>query len=142
MAAAKHGDTVKIAYTGKLEDGTVFGSVSEEKPFEFRIGDLERLDSFENAISGMKKDEEKIVKIPSRKAFGPYRKDFVIKVERVSFSRDIKLEKGKKYQIPWKKNGKKEARITALTSEYVVFDANHPLAGEDLTFYIKLVDIC
>ncbi len=142
MAPAKHGDTVQIHYTGKLDDGFIFDSSVEREPLEFKIGSGFVLEGFEQAVIGMNIDESKTFKLAAENAYGPYREEAVMIVPKEQFPPHITPEIGQQIQI----NDKQVAQpmvvvITEISDEGVTLDANHPLAGKELTFEIKVVAI-
>ena len=141
MAQAKNGDTVKVHYTGKLEDESVFVSNMDGDPLKFTLGKDKILMSFQNVIVGMKPGESKSVKIPAEKAYGPHRKELVHKVARNLLRKDLKPEVGKQLEFK-KKNGEKVVfTVLDISESSVTIDANHPLAGKDLTFDVILEEI-
>lgn len=141
MAQAKEGDTVRVHYTGKLEDGTVLDTSSERAPMEFTIGEGEIIPGFEQAVIGMEPGETKTARIPPEKAYGPHRDDMTLTVDRDQFPADINPEPGQQLQI--QQSGGRVAIVTVsdVSESTVTLDANHPLAGQPLTFDIQLVDI-
>ncbi len=141
MAQAKEGDTVKIHYTGKLEDGTVFDSSEGRDPLTFTIGSGQVISGFEEAVLGMGLDEKKNVTIPSDKAYGERNEKLVMDVPRNQVPEDINPELGQKLQMQGPDEQMVIVEITALTEENITLDANPPLAGKDLVFDIELVEI-
>jgi peptidylprolyl isomerase len=141
-AVAKNGDTVQVNYTGKLADGTVFDSSVGRDPLEFTLGKEEMIPGFEKAVLGMKVGEKKTVTIPSDEAYGPHLDDMVIKVSRDRIHSDNEPAVGQ-VLTSTAANGQ-EIRFTIIAisdNGTVTLDANHPLAGKDLTFDIELVTI-
>ena len=141
MTQAKHGDIVKVHYTGKLQDGTVFDSSIKRAPLQFKIGVDQVISGFEQAVVGMNPGESKTTKVPADKAYGSYRKEMVMAVDRDKFPVHIKPEVGQQYQIPKEGDRKTVVTVTDVSESSVTLDANHPLAGKDLTFDIQLVEI-
>ena len=141
MTQAKKGDTVKVHYKGKLNDGSVFSSNMESAPLQFILGKDKFFTNFQNAIIGMKPGESKSVKIPAEQAYGPYRKELVHEVSRNLLREDLKPEVGK--QLKFKKKNGESVIVTVLevSESNVIMDANHPLAGKDITFDILLEEI-
>ena len=142
MVQAKEGDTVRVHYTGKLEDGTVFDASSREgAPLEFTIGEGEIIPGFEQAVIGMEPGEAKTARIPPEEAYGHHRDDMTLTVDRDQFPADINPELGQQLQI--QQSGERTAIVTIsdISESTVTLDANHPLAGQPLTFDIQLVDI-
>ena len=141
MATIKEGDTVKVHYTGTITDGTVFDSSREREPLEFKLGEGKLIPGFEKAVVGMNVGDTSKVTIPSDEAYGEKREDRVIDVDRGQIPPDIKPEVGQQLQIQQKDGGTIPVVITEVTDETVQLDANHPLAGQDLTFEIEVVDV-
>lgn len=141
MAQAKIGDTVRVHYTGKLDDGTVFDTSLGHEPLEFTIGDGRIIPGFEKAVIGMSPDESKTIKISYNDAYGPYFKEMVIVVSKSQFPPNINPEVGQQYQVPTPDGRILIFKVTDMNDDSVTLDANHPLAGKDLIFEIKLVSI-
>jgi peptidylprolyl isomerase len=140
MPSAKSGDTVRVHYTGKLEDGSVFDSSEGRDPLEFTVGSGQVIPGFDEAVAGMSPGEEREVTIPAADAYGDRKDDLVIVVERSQLPPDIDPEPGQQLQLS------QEGRAFVVTvadvsPENITLDANHPLAGEDLTFELQLVGI-
>ena len=141
MAQAKHGDTVKVHYTGKLEDGTVFDTSINRDPLQFTIGEGQIIPGFEQAVVGMNPGESKTTKVPADKAYGSHHKEEVLVVDRNQFPVDLKPEIGQKLQIRRTDGQTIVVTVTDVSESSVTLDANHPLAGKDLTFDIQLVEL-
>lgn len=141
MAQAKSGDTVTVHYTGTLEDGTAFDSSEGGEPLEFAIGSGNVIPGFEQAVLGMNPGDSKTVTIPTDDAYGPYFEDRVLVVERQQIPSDMPIDIGAQLQIQQEGGMVVPVIITDITENEVTLDANHPLAGEDLTFKITLVEI-
>ncbi|HDH96842.1 MAG TPA: peptidylprolyl isomerase [Proteobacteria bacterium] len=141
MAQAKEGDTVRVHYTGKLEDGTVFDSSVEREPLEFTIGEGQIIPGFEQAVIGMQPGEKKTVDVPPEKAYGPHREELVLEVERAKFPEHIDPQVGQQLQIPQPYGQAVIVTVTDVSETSVTLDANHPLAGKNLTFDIELIEI-
>ena len=141
MAAAKDGDKVKVHYTGKLDDGTVFDSSDGRDPLEFTIGEGQIIPGFETGVQGMEPGEAKTVKIPADQAYGPHREEGVLVVNRTELPPDMNPEVGEELEVRYQEGQATVVRVTDAAEETVTLDANHPLAGKDLTFDIELVEI-
>ena len=141
MARAKHGDTVKVHYSGKLEDGKIFGYSADGDPLQFTIGEGKIISGFEQAIVGISPGESKTEKVPARQAFGPYKEELVLEFDRKLIPPEIKPAIGKKIQIRQSDGMTTQSVITDISESKVTLDANHPLAGKDLIFDIKLLEI-
>lgn len=141
MAQATEGDTVSIHYTGRLDDGTVFDTSEERDPLEFTLGDGRVIPGFEEAVSGMEPGETKTATIPADDAYGPRREDLVMKVDREQLPEDMDPDVGQRLGMRTSDGETVEVRVTATDDQAVELDANHPLAGQDLTFDIELVRV-
>ncbi|NIS68238.1 MAG: peptidylprolyl isomerase [Proteobacteria bacterium] len=141
MVQAKHGDTVKVHYTGKLEDGTVFDSSEDREPLQFTIGEGKIIPGFERAVVGMSPGESKNEKVPADHAFGPYREEMILEVDRQRIPADVKLEVGKRLQFRLANDQATQALVTDVSESKVTLDANHPLARTDVIFNIRLLEI-
>lgn len=141
MAKAKNGDTVKVHYTGKLNDGSVFDSSQDREPLEFTLGEGQLIPGFEKAVEGMEVGDNTTVEIPSDEAYGERRDDLELEVAKNELPGDIDPEVGMQLQMKQQESGQAiPVQITAVEDEKVKLDANHPLAGKDLTFDIELVE--
>jgi FKBP-type peptidyl-prolyl cis-trans isomerase 2 len=141
MAQAKSGDNVKVHYTGKLDDGTVFDSSVDREPLEFTIGGGQLIQDFEQAVVGMNPGESKTVKIPSDNAYGPHRDEMLIVVNRSQFPENLEPKIEQQLQIRNQNGQSTVAKVVDISENNVTLDANHPLAGKDLTFEIQLTEI-
>ncbi|KAF5075883.1 FKBP-type peptidyl-prolyl cis-trans isomerase [Methanoculleus horonobensis] len=141
MAQAKEGDTVKVHYTGKLEDGTVFDTSEERTPIEFTIGSGQIIPGFERAVVGMEPGETKTMRVPPEEAYGPHREEMTITVDRGQFPEEINPEPGQQLQVQQPDGQAAVVVVSDVSESTVTLDANHPLAGQPLTFEIELVDI-
>ena len=141
MAQAKYGDTVKVHYTGRLDDGTVFDTSANGDPLQFTIGSGQIIPGFEQAVVGMNPGESKTVKIPAEDAYGQRREDLIIEVEKSQLPEGLKPEVGLQLQSRQPDGRIVVLTIADMTESHVTLDANHPLAGKDLTFEIQLVEI-
>lgn len=141
MSQAKENDKVKVHYTGKLDDGTVFDSSKERDPFEFTIGAGQVIPGFEQGIIGMAAGDTKTVKLEPEDAYGKVRDDLVVDVKKSEMPADLKAEVGKQLQINQADGKVIPVTITDVSEETVTLDANHPLAGKALTFEIELLEI-
>ena len=135
--AIKTGDTIKVEYTGTLNDGSTFDSSVGREPLEFVVGSGQVIPGFDKAVIDMQANEEKTFTIPSAQAYGDREEELVQTVERAKFPMEptlgalIGVQTPDGMQIP--------AKIVNVTDTHVTIDFNHPLAGQDLTFKIKIV---
>ncbi|RWX51127.1 peptidylprolyl isomerase [Candidatus Electrothrix marina] len=141
MTVAKSGDSVKVHYTGSLEDGTEFDSSVGVAPLEFTLGSGQVIVGFDEAITGMEPGEKKSVTIPAEKAYGQRNEEMVISAPRDQVPADITPEVGQQLQLAGPNNQPIMVKITEVTDEHIQLDANPPLAGKDLTFELELVEI-
>jgi peptidylprolyl isomerase len=140
MAEAKSGDTVRVHYTGTLPNGEVFDSSEGHEPLEFTLGEGTVIPGFDDAVTGMSEGQEKTVTIPSGEAYGPRRDEMLLRVPRGEFPPDLEPQVGQQLQMA---QGEHVFVVTIreVQGDTVVLDANHPLAGEDLTFKLHLVQV-
>ena len=149
MVQAQPGSKVKVHYTGRLADGEVFdssldasGDTSEiGEPLEFVIGSGQMIPAFEESVIGMEPGESKTVSIPAEQAYGPHHPQAVIEVERSQFPPSMPLEVGSVVQGNAPSGEQVPFTVVEVTASLVTLDRNHPLAGKDLTFEIKLVQV-
>ena len=141
MAQAKSGDSVKIHYTGKLDDGSVFDSSQDKDPLQFTLGSSQVIPGFEQAVDGMKVGDFKTVNIPADQAYGPHSEEMVQKVERDRFPENSQPQVGQQFQVGTDDGGTNILTIINVAEDSITLDGNHPLAGKDLTFDIQLVEI-
>lgn len=136
------GSTVTLAYTGKLDDGTVFGYATKEKPMVFQTGMDMAIDGFEEEILKMNEvGEKKTFVVDQYKAYGEYLDDFVQKIPMEQVPRgNVKV--GQRVWMSSSEDGvPMPVTVTAIEDGMAVFDMNHPLAGQDLTFEVEILDI-
>ena len=141
MAHAKQGDTVRVHYTGKLDDGTVFDSSAGKAMLEFTIGKGQLISGFEKAVAGMSPGESVTVDIPAVEAYGLRRPEMVAELNRSQLPKELEVKIGQRLQMRQKGGQTLVMKVTALSETKVTLDANHELAGKDLTFDIELVEI-
>lgn len=165
MAQAKNGDRVRIDYTGRIEDGTVFDTTLEETnctpdscdvdehdsgdcgcgceagPREITIGAAELFPQIDEVLVGMSPGEKKTFTIPAVDAFGEYDEEKVFTVPRSDLPADLSPEVGDELVLANEDDEELGVAVVEVTGESITFDANHPLAGEDLTFEVQLIEI-
>ena len=141
MAEAKKGDTVRIHYTGKLDDGTVFDSSEGREPLEFTLGAEEVIPGFENAVLGMNPGETRTTTIKPEDGYGEFQDDMVFQVDRDRLPSDMAPEIGAELRVRTPDDSMIPVVIVDVQDDKVTIDANHPLAGRDLVFDIQLVEI-
>jgi len=140
MPKAKSGDTVRVHYTGTLDDGQQFDSSRGGDPLTFTLGEGNVIAGFDEAVSGMEVGDEKRVTIPAEQAYGPRREELTLRVPREELPSDLQLHEGAQLRM---EQGDQVMIVTVRTldDESVTLDANHALAGEALTFDLQLVEI-
>lgn len=141
MIRAKGKDTVKVRYTGRLSDGTIFDRSPEERPLHFILGRQEVIAGFDEAVEGMYRGERKTVTIGCEKAYGTSNPDLVEKIDRSLIDKDITLQVGAQLEVTNHDGSVFHVMIRELTADEITLDANHPLAGQELTFDIELLDV-
>jgi peptidylprolyl isomerase len=141
MAQAKTGDVVKVHYTGKLGDGTVFDSSANREPLQFKIGEGQLIADFEQALVGMNPGDSKTVQIAADNAYGPYHEEMVIELDRKDLPENLEPKVDQKLQVRQDSGQEFVVTVTAVTEKSITLDGNHPLAGKDLTFDIQLSEI-
>lgn len=137
----KDGDTVKVHYTGKLDDGSQFDSSEGREPIEFKVGEGKMIKGFDEGVKGMEVGETKTIEIPSDKAYGPYREEMVAELGRDEVPVDFKLAEGMVLQMKPEQGPPMTVQVKELTDTKITLDGNHALAGKDLIFDVELVDI-
>ena len=142
MSQAKKNDLVKIHYTGSLKDGNVFdSSYKAKKPMEIKLGIGSVIEGFEQAIIGMKTGDKKTVKIPPEKAYGQYEIKNILEIDKSQIPADAKIKTGMKLQLQSPKGEHTNVIVKKIGEDKITLDANHPLAGQELTFELELVEI-
>lgn len=141
MTQAKSGDTVRIHYTGTLTDGSVFDSSEGRDPLEFQLGSGQVIPGFDNGVTGMTIGEKKSITIPCAEAYGDVNPQAMQEVPRADIPDHIPLELGTQLQVQAGNGQAMMVTVAQVTDETVTLDANHPLAGKDLTFALELVEI-
>ncbi|EOZ95812.1 FKBP-type peptidyl-prolyl cis-trans isomerase SlyD [Indibacter alkaliphilus LW1] len=141
MSVASKGNSVKVHYTGRLNDGTVFDSSENREPLQFTLGDGNMIKGFDAAVQGMEVGQEKSVTIPSNEAYGEKRDDMMLDIPLTQVPPHIKPEVGMELSLQNQQGQPVPVRVVGVDEEKVILDANHPLAGQDLIFDITLVEI-
>ncbi len=141
MTDAKSGDTVRIHYTGTLADGSTFDSSAGRDPLEFKLGTGQVIAGFDAAVDGMSVGQSKTVEIPADKAYGAHNPEALQSFPRNKIPDNIPLEIGTQLQLQSSQGHPMMVTVSEVTDETVILDANHPLAGKDLTFQLELVEI-
>jgi peptidylprolyl isomerase len=139
-AVVKEGDTVKVEYTGTLADGSQFDSNVGGTPLQFTVGKHQMISGFEKAVVGMKVGEEKKVTIPAAEAYGERQDNLVLELGRDKLASSMNPKVGDVLTLT--SNGQRfNVVVTKVTATTITVDANHELAGKDLIFKIKILEI-
>jgi len=169
MAQAKTGDKVKVHYTGTLEDGSVFDTSEEpieqpddhscgcssksnvdkgcgcgsraSAPMEFVIGAGQLIPKFEAAVIGLEPGGSITVTIPAEDAYGERAEEMMAVIERSEIPAEINPEPGQQMEVILEDGSPLPVLVTEVTDTTITLDGNHPLAGRDLTFFIRLIEI-
>ncbi len=141
MAQCNKGDTVKVNYTGTLEDGTVFDSSEGKDPLEVKLGSGMVIPGFDEALTGMEVGEKKTVNIPYENAYGPHNAEMVMQVPVDQVPEDLNPEIGQKLEVGGAEGQLMSVEVLDITDDFIVLDANPPLAGKNLIFALELVSI-
>ena len=138
---AKKGDTVHVHYTGTLDDGTEFDSSEGNEPIVFTIGAGQVIPGFEDAIEGMSAGDKKTERIEAGNAYGDRRDELVFTVSRDQMPEGTDVEVGDMLRVGFPDGSNAAVQVAAVDEQSVTLDANHPLAGKNLTFELELVSI-
>jgi len=138
---AKTGDTVKVHYTGTLKEGSVFDTSLDREPLEFTLGRGQLIPGFEQAVIGMTVGESKTVNIPVDQAYGPYNNELISVIDRDKLPEGMNPEVGQQLQAQQPDGQTRIVTVIDISETSITVDANHPLAGKDLTFEIELIEI-
>jgi peptidylprolyl isomerase len=141
MRQAKQGDTVRIHYTGTLDDGTQFDSSVDHEPFEFTLGEKAVIPGFESGVEGMQVGDQKSIHILPDDAYGQRNEALIERIPLENFPDDLNLEVGISLQAQGPNGQLFNMVVTALSDKDATIDGNHPLAGEALNFDLELLEI-
>ena len=141
MQKPQAGDTVRVHYTGTLEDGTQFDSSRGAEPMEFAMGQGQLIAGFENAVAGLSTGESCKVILAPEDAYGESNEEMIQNVPRELMPEGVVLEAGMVLQGQADDGRVDNFTVVSFTEEAVTLDANHPLAGKALTFEIELIEI-
>lgn len=141
MTQAKSGDTVRIHYTGTLDDGTQFDSSAGRDPLEFALGGGQVIPGFDSAVDGMAVGDNKTVTIPADEAYGERHEQLVQQVPKSALPEEMEPSVGMQLQSQSPDGQVMNLVVTEVEDETITVDANHPLSGQALTFALELVEI-
>jgi FKBP-type peptidyl-prolyl cis-trans isomerase 2 len=141
MSKVKENDTVKVHYTGKLKNGEIFDSSLEREPIKVTLGQQSLIPGFENGLLNMELNEKKTVVIPMEDAYGDIKKELFQKVPKEELPEDLKPEIGMGLLAKGPDGSERQIKIVDVKKDAIIIDANHPLAGQELTFELEIVEI-
>lgn len=141
MSKVKANDTVRVHYTGKLNDGQVFDSSLEREPLEVQLGQGSLIPGFEQGLIDMEINEKKTVAIPKEEAYGEVREELFHSIKKEELPSEITPEVGMGLVAKNPDGSEYQLRVAKVEEDHVVLDGNHPLAGKDLIFDLELVEI-
>jgi peptidylprolyl isomerase len=141
MQQVKKGDKVKVHYHGRLNSGETFDKSEGREPLEFEVGSGMVIKGFDDGVTGMTVGDKKTVNIPFDEAYGPRNPDMIIEMPKERFPKDMELEVGMPLGMSDGQGQQFQVVVMEIKDVVVLLDANHPLAGQDLTFDLELVEI-
>lgn len=141
MTQAKTGDTVKVHFTGTLSDGTQFASSRGHEPLAITLGEGRVISGLESAVAGMTVGATKTVTVPAAQAYGPRHDHLAQEIPRAVIPDDIELAPGLVLNAQGPEGQAVSFTVVAFDDDTVAIDGNHPLAGEDLTFVLELMEV-
>ena len=137
----KDGDTIRVNYRGRLDSGDVFDESKADDPLEFRVGAQQVVAGFDEGVRGMTVGDRRTVEIEADDAYGPRVEQLISEVSRTGINLPGEPEAGMELVMSLPDGNQIPITITKVTATHLTLDANHPLAGERLTFDIELVEI-
>ena len=141
MQQVKKGDKVKVHYHGRLTTGETFDKSEGREPLEFEVGSGTVIKGFDDGVNGMVVGDKKTINIPFDEAYGPKNPDMIIEMPKDRFPKEMELEVGLPLVMSDGQGQQFQVMIAEIKDDVVILDANHPLAGQDLTFDLELVEI-
>jgi peptidylprolyl isomerase len=138
---AKTGDTVRVHYTGKLENGEIFSTSKEGLPSQINIGKGETIPGFEKGIIGMQPGDTKRFKVSPEEAFGPRQEVLMVNVKKNELPENLEPSVGERLQLRQPDGDLMNVTVADVEGDELTLDANHPLAGKTLEFDVELVEI-
>jgi len=141
VAQAKAGDTVKVHYTGTLQDGTVFDSSVDGEPLSFTIDEGQVIAGFDRAVTGLNVGQSRVETIPPDEAYGARKPELVVTLPKEHLPEGADVQVGQTLELHMQDGNVLQARVVSVSEDSIDIDANHPLAGETLIFEVELVKI-
>ncbi len=139
----QEGDKIKVEYEGKFKDGEVFDSSDkgQGKPIEFTVGEKKVIPGMDEAVRGMQVDEEKEFSVGPDKGFGERKEGMRKEIPRDKMPEGQEPKEGMMLALGTPDGRQVPGKVVEIDDEKVVIDLNHPLAGKDLDFKIKIANI-
>ncbi|MGE7777057.1 FKBP-type peptidyl-prolyl cis-trans isomerase [Chitinophaga sp. NPDC101104] len=141
MQQVKTGDTVRVHYHGRLQNGQTFDSSEGRDPLEFKVGSGMVIKGFDNGVLDMKPGDKRTLNIPVDEAYGAKSPELIMEFPKANIPADLNPQVGMDLQMSNPQGQVFPVKVVAITEEFITLDANHPLAGEPLVFDIELVEI-
>ena len=141
MKRAENGDRVIVHYIGTLDNGRIFDTRDDDSPLEFTLGNHEIFPALEHEIIGMKPGSVKNIQVQAEDAFGLRREENILTIERALLPAARDIRTGQKLSVEFRDGASRVMLVTRVGQDRVTLDGNHALAGHDLTFALKLVEI-
>jgi FKBP-type peptidyl-prolyl cis-trans isomerase 2 len=141
MSKVKETDTVRVHYTGKLENGQIFDSSLERDPLEVTLGQGSLIPGFEKELIDMKENQKKTITIPKEEAYGEVREELFQEIKKEELPPNIEPEVGMGLVATNEDGSERQLRVADVKEDHIIIDANHPLAGQDLIFELELIEI-
>ena len=141
MLPAAKGDIVTVQYTGKLSNGEIFDASPDDRPLQFVIGKKEVIPGFESAVTGMVMGEKRTVTMPAADAYGQKLPEQVEEIDRERLPEKLNPRVGDRLEITGHDNSRRIVEVIAVSDQTLTLDGNHPLAGQDLTFDIAMLEV-
>ncbi|MEO9479905.1 MAG: peptidylprolyl isomerase [Maribacter dokdonensis] len=141
MSKVKADSQVRVHYTGKLSDGQVFDSSVDREPLEVKLGQGSLIPGFEKGLLDMEPNEKKTIVIAKEDAYGEKQKELFQTVPKSELPAEIEPKVNMALMATNTDGSERQLRVAEVNENDIVVDANHPLAGEDLTFELELVEI-
>ncbi|MEM9985317.1 MAG: peptidylprolyl isomerase [Bacteroidota bacterium] len=139
--SAQKGNNVKVHYTGRLQDGTVFDSSQGREPLAFQLGAGQMIPGFEAGVLGMEQGQKVTIEIPAKEAYGEHDPEMLIPFSRTQVPEGMNPKVGDNLQVQRPDGGVAQVVVHSMDEENIILDANHPLAGKTLIFDLELVEL-
>ncbi len=134
------GQVVSMHYTLHV-DGKVVDSSQDREPLQFIQGMGHIIPGLEHELYDLKVGDSKQVTVPAAKGYGEVDADAFMDVPRQAFPTNVPLEMGTELELRDTAGHPMYARIASITEENIRLDMNHPLAGKELKFDVKIAGL-